>query len=80
MSKSIDKLTLSELIELKNASDLISEEYAKELTNYAAMNNDAYFKNISEIDKIKYEKRLKSKDLSTKIQKRIEKIVEEYYD
>lgn len=80
MSKSLDKLSLTELMELKNASDLISEEYAKELTDYAVMNNDSYFKKLSVTDKIKYEKRLKSKELSNKIKQKIEKRIEEYYD
>lgn len=80
MSKSIDNLKITELIELKTVSDFISEEYAKELTTYAETFKDPYFSNIPNDLKEKYDKRLKSKKLSEKIRNKMEKIIEEYYD
>lgn len=80
MSKSIDNLNLNELIELKTACDLISNSYANELTDYATMHQDPYFRKIDTQTKIKYDKRIKSKNLSLKIENRIEKLISEYYD
>ena len=79
MAKNLNDLTLTQLIELKSAADLISEEYAKELTTYATMNQDYTFSKLSWEDTEKYKKRIASQQLSENIKKHIEKIIEEYY-
>lgn len=78
--KKIEEMKLSELMELKTASDMISEDYAKELITYAEVNKDPYMQFLSKEDKIKYDKRIKTQKLSNKIKQRIETIISEYYE
>ena len=80
MSKSIDNLKLSTLLELKQAVDLILEQYGEELSNYATMYGDIKFEKMSNETKQKYHKRLQAKNLYDKIMTKIENIITEYYD
>jgi len=80
MGKSINDLTLAQLIELKTCADMITNYYAECLTDYAAIYSDAHLQNMSPEIREKYDKRQKSKRLSMKIQNEIEEILEEYYD
>lgn len=80
MSKSIDNLKLSSLLELKQAVDLIVDTYGNDLTTYAQMYGDTDFSKMSNDVKRKYSERMKAKALSEKIRNRIETMVSEYYD
>ena len=46
MSKSLDNLTLTQLIELKSCADMIRDFYSENLTNYAIMNSDQKFEHM----------------------------------
>jgi len=80
MSKSIDNLKLSTLLELKQGVDIILETYGNELSNYATMYGDIKFENMSAETRMKYNERLKAKNLEDKIINQIEKIISEYYE
>lgn len=80
MSKSIDNLNLTQLLELKTAADLIVDYYSEMLTDYASINADPTFQKIPERIRKQYEKRSKAKDLSCTLREKIEEVINEYYD
>lgn len=79
MAKEIKDMKLTELLELKAAADAVSEQYANELTTYATVNYDPYLKNMSNIEKEKYEKRIVTQNLSRRIFNEIEERLKEYF-
>lgn len=80
MSKSIDNLNLTQMLELKTAADLIVDYYSEMLTDYASINADPTFQRIPERVRQQYEKRSKAKELSCILREKIEDIISEYYD
>lgn len=78
MAKTLDNLKINELIELKQATDMLCDIYAKELTTYAEMQSDRMFQNISSIEMNKIQTHKKYSDLSEKIKGKIEEKVNEY--
>ena len=79
MTKELKDMKLSELLELKTAADTVSEHYANELTTYATVNYDPYLKNMSNVEKEKYEKRIVSQNLAKRIFNEIESRISEFY-
>lgn len=78
MAKSIDNLKIGELIELKQATDMLCDMYAKELTTYAEMQSDRMFQNISAVEMIKIQNHKKYSELNEKIKNKIEEKINEF--
>ena len=79
MSKSIDNLKLSELLELKTATDLIGERYACQLIKCNAnVISDQLYKELNASEREIYNKRIKINELSNKISNQIDFIVTQY--
>lgn len=79
----IDKLlkrNLSELTELKSATQSLCEDYAKNLTNYATMSNDPMFQKMDYGTQDVYRKRGELVSLLNEINKAIEVKLYEIYN
>ena len=72
--------SLTQLLELKSATESVCEDYAKELTDYATMNGDLQFKNMPANTQVLYEKRLKFLELLNTLKSIIEEKLMNYYD
>lgn len=79
MSKSLDNLTLAQLLELKSGADAVSDFYAEQLTDYAVMNDDAKLVHMPTNVRLQHEKRRKAKQLSLILLDKIEEQISEYY-
>lgn len=76
----ITKLSLKEMLELKDIVDDACEELSGVLTNYAIINNDAYFKNLPQELVVENEKRNSYKKLSGKLRVLINQTLDLYVE
>lgn len=79
----LDKLlkrSLTELTELKSATQSLCEDYAKNLTNYATMSNDPMFQKMDYDTRNLYRKRGEFVSLLNEINKAIEIKLYEIYN
>lgn len=79
----IDKLkrkSLTQLLEIKTATESICESYAKRLTDYATINGDVQFRNMPKDTQELYERRGKFVAFLESINFIIEEKIMAYYD
>lgn len=77
----LKKKTLTELLELKTATEAVCDDYAKKLTNYATMSADPMFQKMDSSTKQSYENRGKMVSSLGGINKVIEdRLMDIYYE
>ena len=79
MERNISKMDLEELDRLQSIVKEVNERYAKRLTTYSVVNNDAYFKNMSIEEQALFTKKKKLGDLLERINYKIEEKIFDSY-
>lgn len=75
----MEEKSLTDLLELKTALQSVCDDYAKELTTYAALNGDAQFRKMNQDIQKKYNMRGKFVDMLGIVKEAIEnKLLKEF--
>lgn len=78
--ENLKKKSLNELVDLKNATESVCEDYANLLTSYATMSADPAFQRMPPGTKMAYDRRGKFVKLLNRIKSIIEDKLMEIYD
>lgn len=78
--ENLKKKSLNELVDLKNATEAVCEDYANLLTSYATMSADPAFQRMPPGTKMAYDRRGKFVKLLNRIKSIIEDKLMEIYD
>lgn len=78
--ENLKKKSLNELVDLRNATEAVCEDYANLLTSYATMSADPAFQRMPPGTKMAYDRRGKFVKLLNRIKSIIEDKLMEIYD
>ena len=78
--ENLKKKSLNELVDLRNATETVCEDYANLLTSYATMSADPAFQRMPPGTKMAYDRRGKFVKLLNRIKSIIEDKLMEIYD
>jgi hypothetical protein len=78
--ENLKKKSLNELVDLRNATESVCEDYANLLTSYATMSADPAFQRMPPGTKMAYDRRGKFVKLLNRIKSIIEDKLMEIYD